>query len=95
MYCEPEHSQKQQPDRTPIKTITQNILCWCADRILCFLLILFALTLGLILGAVFATAILVALPALIVLAVLLLILIIVTLIVKRCKCCEKNRCDNN
>ncbi|NLC16506.1 MAG: hypothetical protein GX756_01320 [Clostridiales bacterium] len=92
MYCEPEH--QNQPEKNPRKSIAQNILCWCADRILCFLLILFALTLGLILGAVFDAAILTALPALIVLAVLLLVLIIVTLIIKRCKCCEKDRCEN-
>jgi membrane protein YdbS with pleckstrin-like domain len=93
MRCDSNHPQRQPIPEPTKKPEPQFTLCWCADKVLCFLLILFALTLGLILGAVFAATILSALTALIVLGVLLLVLIIIVLIIKRCKCCKKNPCD--
>jgi predicted lipid-binding transport protein (Tim44 family) len=69
-----------------------DLLCWCSDKVLGFLAFLFALTLGLILGAVFSAVIITALAALIILAVILLILIIAVLIIKRCKCCKHHCC---
>ena len=94
MYCESNNPQRQPYPEQPKRSVTQNVLCWCADKILCFLLVLFAFTLGLILGTVFARILFFALPALIVLGVLLVILIVKTLIVKRCKCCKKNSCND-
>lgn len=94
MRCDSNYPQRQPAPEPDKKAVTQNIFCWCADKVLCFLLVLFGVTLGLILGAVFAEAILSALTALIVLGVILLILIIIILIFQRCKCCKKNHCDD-
>lgn len=74
-----------------------NITCHsqgnnCCDRgrfcrwlVLAILIALFAFTLGLILGAIFAPIVLLALAAIIVLAIILLILIILKIIMLRCE----------
>ena len=69
-----------------------DLVCWCSDKVLRFLIALFAFTVGLIIGAVFPGVIGAALAALIILAVVLLILIIAVLIIKRCRCCKHHCC---
>ncbi len=66
----------------------QNSLCQCYDKVLCFLVILFTFTLGLLLGSiieVFAAVTLI----LIIFAVVFAILIAGLLIYKYCICCKK------
>lgn len=89
--CCPYPYEQPEPQLPPPQQ-PMDIVCWCSDKVLCFLSFLFALALGLILGSVFAAVFIVALPALIILAVVLLILIIAVLIIKRCKCCKRRCC---
>ena len=65
--------------------------CACLDIILCILLTLFVGTIGLILGAAFATTLLANIAVLILGTVLLGLLLILTLIYKICAC-KKNKC---
>lgn len=76
----------------------QKIYCYCNKDckkkdclgiVAVILLVAFAFTIGLILGAVFGLIVLLSLPAIIVLAVILGLLFILTLIVKFC---NKKRC---
>lgn len=66
--------------------------CNCSLKVLAFFAILLALTLGLILGAVFALVLICTVPSLIVLAVILGILVIGLVIFRLCMCCHRNRC---
>lgn len=72
-----------------IPSNNKNTFCFCSIKVLCFLISLFTLTLGLILGAIFAATILAALPAVIVLAVILFIMIISIIIFRLCFRCHK------
>ena len=62
-------------------------VCACSQRAIWFFVLLFALALGLILGAVFSAAILGALAAIIVFAAVMLAAIIGLLIFGRCRNC--------
>ncbi len=66
--------------------------CKCFDIIIAILAALFLATLGLILGAVFTTALLANLGVLILAAVLLLLGIILIIIYKICICSKKKCC---
>lgn len=58
---------------------------FCKILVLAILITLFAFTLGLILGAIFAETIFAALAAIIVLAIILLILILIKIIMLLCE----------
>lgn len=74
-------------------TNQRTIFCCCSNSVVAFLAFLFAFTLGLIFGALFAATLLIALPTLIASAVLLAIMIITILIFRRCNCCRNNPCS--
>ena len=69
--------------------------CWrdkcnmpCLSRVLCFFTLLLVLTIGLILGAIFAERIFSALAAVIVFAVTMAVVIIALMIFRNCRCCR-------
>ena len=62
----------------------------CINWVLFILSVLFAFTLGLIIGAVLAIFLVFALPSLIAIAVILAILIAITLVYRRC---SRSSCD--
>lgn len=64
----------------------------CIDLIVVILSILFALTIGLILGAIFSGAIWIALIPLIILTIILLILLVIRLIALWCYPKKRNNC---
>ncbi|MEZ4357192.1 MAG: hypothetical protein R2876_00930 [Eubacteriales bacterium] len=94
MYCnQPCCSNNEQSSaQSPMSQSPSNYsFCLCSNRVLCFIAVLFALTLGIVLGAsiaIFATV----LDALIILAVVLFILVIAILIAQFCRCCYRSRC---
>lgn len=61
--------------------------CFCPQRVIWFFVLLFAVALGLILGAIFSGVILSALAAVIVFAAVMLAVIIGLLIYGRCRNC--------
>lgn len=63
--------------------------CFCFNLVLSFFGVLLALTLGLLIGALFAPVIYCALAAIIVFAVVLVVLIISLLIYRRCRCSRR------
>ena len=76
-----------------VNTKKDSKKCSCIGTILCVLLALFLATIGLILGAVFATSLLANIAVLILGAVILGLLAILTLIYKLCTCTKaKNKC---
>ena len=87
--CPYPYEQHEQQERHEEQL---DLMCWCSDKVLGFLAFLFAFTVGLILGVIFAGIIAPALAALIILAVVLAILIIAVLILKRCRCCKRHCC---
>jgi len=97
MYKQPGNGNSEQSEllysQPQPQPSADSVFCWCSTKVLCFLAILLAFTLGLIVGALLAIVVIVALPALIVLAVVLAILIIALLIFRFCNCCKSRRCD--
>ena len=86
--CIPTRAARPQPGPTH-----QGIFCWCSAKVLFFLTVLLAATVGLILGAVFARELLAALSSLIVAAVILAVIIIGLQIFRLCMCCKPRRCE--
>lgn len=68
--------------------------CVCPQRVIWFFVLLFALTLGLILGAIYAEPIFAALAAVIVFAAVMLAVIIGLLIYGRCQNCWMDSDDS-
>ncbi|MDP4118590.1 MAG: hypothetical protein Q8873_05305 [Bacillota bacterium] len=89
MYNQPLNCCNPEPQ--PYPPDGRKVFCCCSSKVLFLLTTLLALTVGLILGAVFAIKIFLAFPALIVLAVVLAILIIALVIFRLCNHCQ-NKC---
>jgi len=71
---------------------SSRALCWCSAKLLCFFAVLFALALGLLLGAVFFPIFLLGLPVLVALAVVFFVIAVGLLIAWHCLCCKKKSC---
>ena len=76
------------PDEQPTRTV--SLFCLCSAKILCFLSVLLAGALGLILGAIFFFLVLPSLAAVIVGAAILAIAVIALVIYRSCCGCTDN-----